>query len=242
MKSFDRLQAITWRIIRQLTRDHRSIALIFIAPLIVMSLIGFSFQNQPIVLNRTAPAIIATMSLVFIFMLTGVSFLRERSEGTLDRLLVTETNRVDVIVGYMFGFLVFALIQSTLILLFTVYVVGIDHSGTLWEAFVILIILTITSVNLGIFTSMFAKNEFQVVQFIPLFISPQVFLSGIFLPVEQLPQYFQPLSKIFPLTYANRALQDIMLGGSIRDVQYEVGILLLFALVLLILAMVSVRR
>ena len=66
MKSFDRLQAITWRIIRQLTRDHRSIALIFIAPLIVMSLIGFSFQNQPIVLNRTAPAIIATMSLVFI--------------------------------------------------------------------------------------------------------------------------------------------------------------------------------
>ena len=108
MKSFDRSLAITWRIIRQLTRDHRSIALIFIAPLIVMSLIGFSFQNQPIVLNRTAPAIIATMSLVFIFMLTGVSFLRERSEGTLDRLLLTKTNRVDVIVGYMFGFLVFA--------------------------------------------------------------------------------------------------------------------------------------
>ena len=234
MKSFDRLQAITWRIIRQLTRDHRSIALIFIAPLIVMSLIGFSFQNQPIVLNRAAPAIIATMSLVFIFMLTGVSFLRERSEGTLDRLLVTETNRVDVIVGYMFGFLVFALIQSTLILLFTVYVVGIDHSGTLWEAFVILIILTITSVS--------PSGPIWIVQFIPLFISPQVFLSGIFLPVEQLPQYFQPLSKIFPLTYANRALQDIMLGGSIRDVQYEVGISLLFALLLLILAMVSVRR
>ena len=142
----------------------------------------------------------------------------------------------------MFGFLVFALIQSTIILLFTIYVVGTDHSGTLWEAFIILIILTITSVNLGIFASMFAKNEFQIVQFIPLFIAPQVFLSGIFLPVEQLPQYFQPLSKIFPPTYANRALQNIMQGSSIVDVGYEVGILVLFALVLLILAMVSVRR
>ncbi|MBI64097.1 MAG: ABC transporter permease [Chloroflexi bacterium] len=242
MSLFDRIIGITSIIVKQLLRDHRSIALIFIAPMIVMSLIGFSFQDQPETLNRTAPAIIATMSLVFVFMLTGVSFLRERLEGTLDRLLVTDTTKIELVFGYLFGFLLFALIQSTIILFFTVYVVSIDYSGRIIDAYIILIILTITSVSLGIFISTFAKNEFQIIQFIPVLISPQIFLSGIFISVEQLPWYFKPLSAIAPLTYANRALRNIMSGYKIEEVIIEIGVLLLFAFILLILAIMSIKR
>ena len=242
MKLVDRIIGITSIIIRQLLRDHRSGALIFLAPIVVMSLIGFSFQDQPIILNRTAPAIIATMCLVFVFMLTGISFLRERLSGTLDRLLVTSTSKIELVFGYLIGFLIFALIQSTIILFFTIYVVGVDYTGKITDAFIILIVLTITSVSLGIFVSTFAKNEFQVIQFIPILISPQIFLSGIFIPVEQLPWYFRPISNIIPLTYANKSLRNIMAGYKIEDVISELGILILFAGILLILAILSVRR
>ena len=119
---------------------------------------------------------------------------------------------------------------------------GVDYTGKITDAFIILIVLTITSVSLGIFVSTFAKNEFQVTQFIPILISPQIFLSGIFIPVEQLPWYFRPISNIIPLTYANKSLRNIMAGYKIEDVISELGILILFAGILLILAILSVRR
>jgi ABC-2 type transport system permease protein len=103
--------------------------------------------------------------------------------------------------------------------------------------------LTITSVSMGIFVSTFAKNEFQVVQFIPLLIAPQIFLSGVILPTSQLPGYFQTVSGALPLTYANKALRDIMLrGASLTDVSTEIGILALFATGMLVAAGITVRK
>ena len=217
---FDRKFAIAGRIVREIRRDRRSVALIIGAPIIVMSLIGFSFQDQKSVLNQVAPALIATMAMFFVFVLTAISFLRERSQGTLERLLSTAVTRSDLLVGYLAGFLLFALIQS-----------------------IIFLMVTVASVSMGIFISTFAKNEFQVVQFIPLLIAPQIFLSGVILPTSQLPGYFQGLSGILPLTYANRALRDIMLRSeSLADVSAEIGVLALFAVRMLVAAAVTVRR
>ncbi|MDA1280267.1 MAG: ABC transporter permease [Chloroflexi bacterium] len=240
---FDRKRAIAVRIVREIRRDRRSVALIIGAPIIVMSLIGFSFQDQKPVLNQAAPALIATMAMFFVFVLTGISFLRERSQGTLERLLSTAVTRSDLLVGYLAGFLLFALVQSVIILMFTLFVVDVDYAGKLWDIVLILLIVTITSVSMGIFISTFAKNEFQVVQFIPLLIAPQIFLSGVILPTSQLPGYFQGLSGALPLTYANRALRDIMLrGASLADVSTEIGVLLLFAAGMLAAAATTVRR
>lgn len=243
MMSFDRKIAIASRVAREIRRDRRSLALIIGAPLIVMSLIGFSFQEQKPVLNQVAPALIATMAMFFVFVLTGISFLRERAQGTLERLLSTAVSRSDLLAGYLAGFLLFALIQSIIILLYTLFVVEVDHSGKIWDIVLILLIVTITSVSMGIFVSTFAKNEFQVVQFIPLLIAPQIFLSGVILPTSQLPGYFQTVSGALPLTYANRALRDIMLrDASLTDVSAEIGILLLFATGMLFAASITVRK
>ena len=240
---FDRKIAIASRISREIRRDRRSVALIIGAPIIVMSLIGFSFQDQKPVLNQAAPALIATMAMFFVFVLTGISFLRERSQGTLERLLSTAVSRSDLLVGYLAGFLVFALVQSIIILIYTLFVVGVDYSGQLWDIIVILLIVTMTSVSMGIFVSTFARNEFQVVQFIPLLIAPQIFLSGVILPTSQLPGYFQGLSGALPLTYANRALRDIMIrGSSLTDVSTEILVLGAFAVGMLIAAASNVRK
>ena len=240
---FDRKIAIATRIAREIERDHRSVALIIGAPIIVMSLIGFSFQDQKPILNQAAPALIATMAMFFVFVLTGISFLRERSQGTLERLLSTAVTRSDLLVGYLAGFLVFALVQSIIILIYTLFVVGVDYSGQLWDIILILLIVTITSVSMGIFVSTFARNEFQVVQFIPLLIAPQIFLSGVILPTSQLPGYFQGVSGALPLTYANRALRDIMIrGSSLADVSTEILVLGAFAVGMLIAAASTVRK
>ena len=239
----DRTLAIAQRITSQMLRDHRSLALIFVAPLVVMSLVGLSFFEQREVLDRVAPALMAVFALFFTFILTGVSFLRERAQGTLERLLTTPVGRGDILVGYLLGFLIFAAAQSLVILLFTILVLQVDYQGSLWRIFVLLIVLTVVAVNLGIFISTFARNEFQVVQFILLVLAPQIFLSGVILPVEQMPSYLKAIAQVLPLTYAVEGLRGIMLGGQdLGDVVGELAVLAGFAVVLLALAAATVRR
>ena len=233
---------IAGRIINQFRSDRRTIALLIIAPTVMMSLIGLSFPDQG-VLDFIAPALLATMALLFSFLLTGISFLRERSQGTLERLMASPVSRLDIVVGYLLGFFIFALAQTTIIVLYTIYVLGVNFSGDLWQIFVFQIVVIAGAVNLGIFISTFARNEFQMVQFIPLIIVPQIFLAGVIWPVEQMPDYLQWLSAILPLTYAVEGLRDIMLNGkSLIDVGLDLVVLVVFTIVTSILAAVVLRR
>jgi ABC-2 type transport system permease protein len=129
------------------------------------------------------------------------------------------------------------------ILVFTVVVLQVEYRGDLWQVIVFLMAVTVVAVNLGIFISTFARNELQVVQFIPLVLAPQIFLSGLVLPVEQLPGALQALSAVMPLTYAVDGLREIMLHGrNLGDVAGDLGVLLAFAAGLLALAAGTVRR
>ena len=233
---------IAGRVMRQLIRDHRTMALILIVPLVVMTLIGLSFPEGS-VLNYIAPALLATLALFFGFLLTGISFLRERSQGTMERLMASPLSRLDIVIGYLFGFFIFALVQTLIILLFTIYVLDVTYHGDLWQIFVFQIVVIAGAVNLGIFISTFARNEFQMVQFIPLIIFPQVFLCGVLWPVEQMPNYLQWLSTILPLTYAVDGLRSIMLRGeNLIDVGFELAVLVGFAIVISIVAAITLRR
>lgn len=233
---------IAGRVMRQLIRDHRTMALILIVPLVVMTLIGLSFPEGS-ALNYIAPALLATLALFFGFLLTGISFLRERSQGTMERLMASPLSRLDIVIGYLFGFFIFALVQTLIILLFTIYVLDVTYHGDLWQIFVFQIVVIAGAVNLGIFISTFARNEFQMVQFIPLIIFPQVFLCGVLWPVEQMPNYLQWLSTILPLTYAVDGLRSIMLRGeNLIDVGVELAILVGFAIVISIVAAFTLRR
>ena len=233
---------IAARIIRQLIRDRRTIALIVLVPVVVMTLIGLSFPEGN-VLDFIAPALLATLALFFSFLLTGISFLRERSQGTMERLMASPVSRLDIVVGYLFGFFIFALTQTLIIVLFTIYVLDVHYYGDLWQIFVFQTVVITGAVNLGIFISTFARNEFQMVQFIPLILFPQIFLCGVIWPVEQMPDYLQWLSAILPLRYAVDGLRDIMLAGkNLLDVWFELVVLVGFAAVMSVLAAITLRR
>jgi len=217
-------------------------ALIVVVPLVVMTLIGLSFPEED-VLDYIAPAMLTTLALFFSFLLTGISFLRERSQGTMERLMASPVSRLDIVIGYLLGFFVFALTQTLIIVLFTIYVLDVNYFGDLWQIFVFQIVVIVVAVNLGIFTSTFARNEFQMVQFIPLIIVPQIFLCGVLWPVEQMPDYLQWLSTVLPLTYAVDGLRDIMLEGqNLTEVWLELVVLVAFAAATSLLAAITLRR
>ena len=212
--SVDRTLAIASRIISQILRDHRSVALIIVAPVIVMSLVGFSFSDQREILNRIAPGPYRRIRTLLRLPPHRRELFCERGpRGTLERLLTTPVGRADILAGYLLGFLLFAGMQSLVILLYTIFALQVDYEGSLWQIFVLLVVVTIVAVNLGIFISTFARNEFQVVQFIPIILLPQIFLSGAVLPFEQLPGYFQAIGRVLPLTYAVEGLKALMLEG-----------------------------
>jgi ABC-2 type transport system permease protein len=194
-------------------------------------------------LDYIAPVYIALIVFFFVFLLTTVSFLRERSQGTIERLFATPVNRFEIVTGYMLGFLVFALAQAAILLLFTVGVLGIHYAGSLLSIFLIEALLVIVAVNLGIFLSTFAHNEFQVLQFIPLVIIPMALLSGLIWPVADLPDLLRPFAYVMPLTYANQALRDIMIKGwGLADVWLYLVVLAVFAGAFLVFAATTMRR
>jgi ABC-2 type transport system permease protein len=233
---------IAARVTKQVIRDRRTLGMIIIVPLVVMTLIGLSFPDQG-VLDYIAPAMLATLALFFSFLLTGISFLRERSQGTMERLMVSPVTRLDIVIGYLLGFFIFALTQTLIIVLFTIYVLGINFYGDLWQILVFQVVVITGAVTLGIFTSTFARNEFQMVQFIPLIIVPQIFLCGVIWPVEQMPNYLQWLSVVLPLTYAVEGLRDIMLHGKdLADVWLDIVILASFAVLTSTLASLTLRK
>jgi ABC-2 type transport system permease protein len=188
-------------------------------------------------LDYMAPALIGFLVFFFVFLLTCVSFLRERLAGTLERLQATPIRAHEIILGYMGGFLLFGLIQGAITLLFTVFVLDIHYAGNLLNIFVVEALLVAVSVNLGIFLSTFAQNEFQVLQFVPLVVVSQGLLGGVIWQIEDMPRWLQPLSKLMPLTYANQALRDVMIKGeSLLDVAGPLGAILLFAALVIILS------
>ena len=160
-----------------------------------------------------APAIIAFFAFFFVFLLTAVSFLRERAGGTLERLMAAPINRAEVVLGYMLGFGFFALLQSLAILMAAVLILRIHYEGHLLLVFLLAGIVTMGSVNLGIFLSTFARNELQVIQFVPVVIVPQGLLAGVIWSVDSLPGWLQVVSRCMPLTYAIDALRNTMIKG-----------------------------
>ena len=165
-------------------------------------------------LDYFGAAFIGLVVFFLVFVITIVSFLNERTQGTLERLMASPLRRGEIVVGYMLGFTALALIQSIEVLVFALAVLRIHNQGNVFLIFGMEALMAIAAVNLGIFLSMFARSEFQAVQFIPLVVVPQVLLSGIIFPVSTEPTILQWLSDVLPLTYAVDGMRDIMVKGA----------------------------
>jgi ABC-2 type transport system permease protein len=198
--------------------------------------------DRPSTISYSAPALITVFAFLFTFMLTSVAFLRERSSGTLDRLLASPITRPEILSGYLLGFLGFASAQALLVLAYSTLVLHARIEGALWLVLLVIAVLVIGCVNLGITLSFFARNELQVIQFIPLVLLPQVFLGGLFWPTATLWPPLQWLSQLFPVTHAVAALREVMIaGGGFADVARDLGALAVFAVAMVALGVFVLR-
>lgn len=193
--------------------------------------------------DALAPIFIGLFAFFFVYLLASVAFLRERSQGTLERLMVSSLSRAELALGYVLGFMFFALLQSAIIVLFVVGVLRVHYAGNLGLIFLVTLALTVGAVNMGIFFSAFARNELQIIQFIPLAIVPQALLGGLFWPVAALPAVLKQVAYVMPLTYANFALRDVMLRNlGLEAIWPSLLFLVGFAALMVLGAAVSLRQ
>jgi ABC-2 type transport system permease protein len=188
------------------------------------------------------PFLIGFFIFFFVFLIAGVSFLRERTTGTLERLLATPMRRWEMVAGYVLGFGIFTIIQSAIIVSFSIYVLDIMMAGSIWFVILITLMLAVTALSLGTLLSAFAKNELQMIQFIPLVVVPQVFFSGLF-NIETMADWLQPLSYLMPLTYGGQAIREIMIqGGGWLEIYDEVLVLASFSLLFMVLNVLALKK
>jgi ABC-2 type transport system permease protein len=196
-------------------------------------------------LDYFGAAFIGLIVFFLVFVITTVAFLNERSQGTLERLMASPLRRGEIVIGYMLGFTVLALIQAAEVLTFCLVVLKVHNQGNVLLIFGVEALMAITAVNLGIFLSMFARTEFQAVQFIPLVVVPQFILSGILFPVSTEPKPLQVISDVLPLTYAVSGLRDIMIKGADltwTSLQIDAGVVAGFCVVLIVAGIATLRR
>lgn len=192
--------------------------------------------------DSTGPVLIGFFSFFFVFLLAGVSFLRERTSGTLERLLATPIRRQEIVLGYLAGFGIFTLLQASLIAWFSVDVLGLYMVGHIGYMLLINLLLSLTALTLGTLLSSFASSEFQIIQFIPIVIVPQAFFSGLF-NLDAMNPWLQKLSYIMPLYYGADAMRGIMIRGEgFRDFQLDVYILIGFSLLFAFLNVVALKK
>lgn len=192
--------------------------------------------------DNLGPVLIGLFIFFFVFLLAGVSFLRERTSGTLERLLSTPIRRWEIVAGYISGFGLFAVLQAALIAYFSIEILDMRMVGSIWYVMLIAFLLALTALTLGTLLSAYANNEFQMFQFIPLVIVPQVFFSGLF-NLDTMSDWLQRFSDVMPLTYGAEALRNIMIRGKgWEEIAFDVYVLLGFSFVFMLLNVLALRK
>ncbi len=230
---------VAWRILRAMRRDRRALGLVLVVPAVIVWLLSEVFERP----ETVAPVLLGVFVFFLTYLLTSVGFLRERTAGTMDRVLAAPVTRGGLVVGYVAGYGVLAVLQSAVLLVAGVVFLEVTFEHGVVLFFLIELLGALTALGIGIVLSLFARSEFQVVQFIPVVITPQVVLGGTFLPVSDLPTYLELPARVMPLTYLLSAMDYVVLGeGSATDLRIAVAVLAGFTLLSLLLASVSVKQ
>ncbi|TLQ04289.1 ABC transporter permease [Pediococcus stilesii] len=192
--------------------------------------------------DKILPILMGFFVFFFVFLVSGMALLKERTSGTLDRLLATPVKRSEIVFGYMLSYGVIAILQTIVIVLVTIGLLGTEVVGSVFNIIVINLLLALVALAFGILLSTFANSEFQMMQFIPLVIVPQVFFAGI-IPLDSMADWVRNISYIIPLKYAGDAVSQIMMRGTnLFDLGGDIGVLLIFLIVLTILNIIGLKR
>jgi len=204
----------------------------------IQFLYGSEDMNQ---FDAIGPVLLGFFAFFFVFLVGGVAFLRERTSGTLERLLSSPIRRWEIVIGYVIGFGIFTMVQSIIIVLYSVYILDLIQIGSIFYVILITLLLSLTALTLGMLLSSYAKNELQMFQFIPIIIVPQVFFSGLF-NLDAISSTVSWISTITPLYYAGDALKNVMIRGlGIRDICIPLILLSIFSLVFILCNILSLK-
>ncbi|MET0859679.1 MAG: ABC transporter permease [Microbacterium sp.] len=237
-----RTAATAGRVLRQLSHDPRSIALMLVAPSLLVGLFAWLFSDQDGVFDQYGGPILALFPFIVMFLITSITTLRERRSGTLERLMTTPLGKGDFILGYGLAFGLMASLQAVITVSFAVFVCRLDVDGPIWQLGLVAVVDAILGTAMGLLASAFARTEFQAVQFMPLIVFPQVILGGLFMPRDQMPEALEVISDFLPLSYAIDAINAVTAGDDGWELYRPLLIVVAFAVGCLILASLTLRR
>jgi ABC-2 type transport system permease protein len=235
--------AIAARVLTQLRRDRRTMAMLLALPCLLMTLFWWMFKDSPQpMFDQLGTGLLAMFPFIIMFLVTSVTTLRERSSGTLERLLSMPMGKLDFLVGYALAFGFVAAVQSALAVGLSVGILGLDVTGSLWLLVVVAIADAVLGTALGLFVSAFAQSEFQAVQFMPAVVIPQILLCGLFVARPDLPPLLESISNVLPLSYAVDAMKELVVTDETGEVWRNVVIIAAFSVAVLSLGAATLRR
>jgi ABC-2 type transport system permease protein len=240
--SLRRTFATTGRILSQVRHDPRSMAMIVAVPCLILGLIAWMFHDKPQVIDQWAPLLLAIFPAFVMFLVTSVTTLRERTSGTLERLMTTPISKGDYLAGYALAFGLLAAVQAAVLTAWAHWVCGMDVAGSLLGLGGVAVLDAILGSTLGLAASSVARTEFQAVQMMPVVIIPQLLICGLMMPRDAMPKVLEWLSDIAPLTYAVQATKDIAAGLGWAQAGPDIALMVAFIVIVLAAAVFTLPR
>lgn len=234
--------ATATRVGAQLRRDRRTLAMIFVIPSVLLALVKWLLDNDPAAFQRIGPPTIGLFPLIIMFVVTSIAMLRERTTGTLERLMAMPVAKLDLLLGYGLAFAGLAAAQAIVTAAVGFGLLGIETDGPGWAVVLLAIANAVLGMALGLFLSAFARTEFQAVQFMPAFILPQLLVAGLFVPRESMPKALQGVADALPFTYAYDGLVKVALDEIGGRFWLDVGVVLGCIALALALGALTLRR
>jgi len=226
--SFRVTRATALRVLRQLRRDPRTLGLLFVVPPLLITLFRYVFDGQPQTFDRVGGPMVGIFPFMMMFVITSIAMLRERTTGTLERLMTLPVGKLDLLAGYAAAFALVAVVQASLTSLVAFGLLGLDVQGAVWQVIALAVCNAVLGMSLGLFVSAFARTEFQAVQFLPAIVFPQLLLCGLLVPRERMLDVLRWISDAMPLTWAFDGLKTAVAGGSggvvLRDALIVAGV------------------
>ena len=230
------------RVLRQLRHDRRTLAMLVVVPCVLLSLLAWIFDGTDVFDEIGAP-LLGIVPFVVMFLVTSVATLRERTSGTLERLLTMPIGKLDLLVGYALAFGLVATVQAVVATGLSVTLLGLDVAGPLWLLLVVAVCDAVLGMALGLFLSAFAATEFQAVQFMPAFVLPQFLLCGLLVPRDQLDDVLRWISSLLPLSYAVDLMRDLTTNEEVDPSAWlDLSVVVLAILLALGLGAATLRR
>lgn len=235
--------ATAGRILRQLRHDRRTVALILVVPTLLLTLLRYMFDAEPAVFDRIALVMLGVFPFTMMFLLTSVAMLRERTSGTLERLMTTPISKLDILLGYGIAFAVAAVGQAVVVSAMAFWLLGLDTRGDPRLVMLIVVGNAVLGMALGLFVSAFARSEFQAVQFMPAVVLPQLLLCGLFVPRDQMVGWLQAISDVLPMSYAVEALTEVGAHAEATTRMWgDLAVVAAAAVIALVLGAATLRR